>query len=164
MIVGLGIDVVEVARIRRILAGPVEIARRFLARCFTDEEPRYCDSFRDRAARYAARFAAKEAASKALATPAGISWQDVEVARGEGPPALVLHGVAAEAAARLGATRRHLTLTHDGGVAAATVVLEATGSGGEPPPQPGSAGRTSSGGEPPPQPGSAGRTSSGGKP
>ncbi len=124
MIVGLGMDVVEVARIRRILAGPAGIARRFLARCFTDAERRYCDGFRDRAARYAARFAAKESLAKALGAPAGIGWLEVEVVRPEGVPALVLRGAAAEAAARLGATRTHLTLTHDGGIAAATVVLE----------------------------------------
>jgi holo-[acyl-carrier protein] synthase len=125
VIVGLGMDVVEVARIQAILDGPPGQAERFLSRCYTAAERAYCERGRDRAARYAARFAAKEAASKALATPSGISWRDVEVARGEGPPRLVLHGVAAEAALRLGATRRHLTLTHDGGVAAATVILEA---------------------------------------
>jgi holo-[acyl-carrier protein] synthase len=124
VIVGLGIDVVEVARIRRILAGPVEIARRFLARCFTDEERRYCDAFRDRAARYAARFAAKEAASKALGAPAGIGWREVEVVRADGGPSIVLSGAAAAAAARLGATRWLVSLTHDGGIAAATVVIE----------------------------------------
>ena len=124
MIVGLGMDVVEIARIARILDGPRDRAERFLARCFTAAEREYCESGRDRATRYAARFAAKEAASKALGAPAGIGWHDVEVVRGEGPPALLLRGVAAEAAARLGAARRLLTLTHDGGVAAATVILE----------------------------------------
>jgi holo-[acyl-carrier protein] synthase len=117
-------DVVDVARIQRILDGPPGVAERFLARCFTAAERAYCERGRDRATRYAARFAAKEAASKALGAPPGISWHDVEVARGEGPPALVLRGVAAEAAGRLGAARRHLTITHDAGVAAATVVLE----------------------------------------
>ena len=126
MIVGLGMDVVEIARIRRILEGPPERAERFLARCFTAAERAYCDGARDRAARYAARFAAKEAASKALGVPAGISWHDVEVVRGGGAPALALSGAAAEAAARLGA-RAHLTLTHDAGIAAATVVLEVAG-------------------------------------
>jgi holo-[acyl-carrier protein] synthase len=128
VIVGLGMDVVEVARVRRILAGPAGIARRFLARCFTDAERRTCDKYRDRAARYAARFAAKEAASKALGAPGGIGWLEVEVVRPEGQtPTLVLRGVAADAAKRLGVVRTHLTLTHDGGVAAATVVLEAEG-------------------------------------
>ena len=139
MIVGLGMDVVDVARIQRILDGPPAIAERFLARCFTAAERAYCDAGRDRAARYAARFAAKEAASKALGAPAGIAWHDVEVARGAGPPEVVLRGVAAATAARLGAARRHLTISHDAGVAAATVILEG------PPPQPRSAGRRRSG-------------------
>ena len=67
MILGLGMDVVEIARIQRMLDGPPARAARFLARCFTPAERTYCDGGRDRAARYAARFAAKEAASKALA-------------------------------------------------------------------------------------------------
>lgn len=124
MIIGLGMDVVEVARIARILDGPPGRAERFLARCFTEGERAFCDAVRDRAARYAARFAAKEAASKALGAPAGIAWLDVEVRRGAGAPALELTGVAGEAARRLGATRAHLTLTHDAGVAAAAVILE----------------------------------------
>ncbi len=124
MIVGLGMDVVEIARIQRILDGPPARAERFLARCFTAAERAFCDAVRDRATRYAARFAAKEAASKALGAPAGIAWHDVEVRRAGGPPSLELRGVAREAAARLGAARALVTLTHAGGVAAATVVFE----------------------------------------
>jgi holo-[acyl-carrier protein] synthase len=116
-----------VARIERILAGPPGRAERFVARCFTPAERAYCDAARDRATRYAARFAAKEAASKALGAPAGIAFTDVEVVRGQGAPALVLAGVAADAAARLGVRRALVTLTHDGGVAAAVVVLEGEG-------------------------------------
>jgi holo-[acyl-carrier protein] synthase len=84
----------------------------------------FCDGRRDRAARYAARFAAKEAASKALGAPSGIGWHDVEVRRGSGPPTLELRGVANETAERLGVRRVLVTLTHDAGVAAATVILE----------------------------------------
>ncbi len=124
MIVGLGMDVVEIARIARILEGPPGRAERFLARCFTDRERAYCEGARDRAARYAARFAAKEAASKALGVPAGIAWHDVEVRRGAGAPSLELRGTAREAAARLRVARALLTLTHDGGIAAATVIFE----------------------------------------
>jgi holo-[acyl-carrier protein] synthase len=124
VILGLGMDVVDVARIQRILEGPRGRAERFLDRCFTPAERAYCDGVRDRAKRYAARFAAKEAASKALGAPPGIGWHDVEVRRGGGAPALVLRGVAGEAAARLGAERTLLTLTHDAGVAAATVIVE----------------------------------------
>ncbi len=123
MIVGLGMDVVDVARIQRILDGPPARAERFLARCFTPAERTFCDGVRDRAARYAARFAAKEAASKALGAPPGIGWHDVEVRRG-GPPSLVLRGLAGETARRLGVQRTLVTLTHDAGIAAATVVLE----------------------------------------
>ncbi len=124
MILGLGMDVVEIARIARILAGEPRRAERFLARCFTPAERSYCDARQDRAGRYAARFAAKEAAVKALGAPAGIAWTDLEVERGEGAPALRLHGGAQSAADRLDVGRIHLTLTHDAGVAAAAVILE----------------------------------------
>jgi holo-[acyl-carrier protein] synthase len=124
VLVGLGIDVVDVARIQRILDGPPARAERFLARCFTAAERAYCDQGRDRAARHAARFAAKEAASKALGAPAGIAWTDVEVVRGAGAPSIELRGVAAERARTLGVVRALLSLTHDGGLAAAVVALE----------------------------------------
>jgi holo-[acyl-carrier protein] synthase len=127
VILGLGMDVVEVARIRRILDGPPARAERFLARCFTDGERAFCAGTRDAAVRLAARFAAKEAASKALGAPPGIGWRDVEVLRGDGAPSLSLRGVAGEAARALGVRRAHLTLTHDGGIAAAAVVLEGVG-------------------------------------
>jgi holo-[acyl-carrier protein] synthase len=124
VIVGLGLDLVEIGRVARLLDGPPALAERFLARCFTAAERGYCEARRDRAGRYAARFAAKEAAVKALGAPPGVRWLDLEVARGDGAPGLRLSGEAAAAAARLGVTRVHLALTHDGGVAAATVVLE----------------------------------------
>ncbi len=128
LIVGLGMDVVEIARIQRMLDAPRGRAERFLSRCFTPAERATCDAVRDRATRYAARFAAKEAASKSLGAPSGIRWQDVEVVRApSGAPALVLSGVAAKEARRRGAARALVTLTHDGGVAAATVVLDSEG-------------------------------------
>ena len=126
MIAGLGIDVVEVARIARVLASPS--AERFVARVFTVRESAYCAARRDRAVHYAARFAAKEAASKALGVPDAIRFHDVEVVRQDGAPRLVLAGAAERAARALGVTRVHLSLTHDGGVAAAAVVLESGGS------------------------------------
>jgi holo-[acyl-carrier protein] synthase len=125
VVVGLGLDVVEVARIRKILEGPSEHARRFVARCFTAREQAYCRKERDPSARYAARFAAKEAASKALGVPRGIAFLDVEILREDGAPTLALDGPASRAAVRLGVTRTFLSLTHDGGVAVAVVVLEA---------------------------------------
>jgi holo-[acyl-carrier protein] synthase len=124
MILGLGMDVVEIARMARILAGPEGRTERFLARVFTPAERAYCDARQDRAGRYAARFAAKEAALKALGAPAGVRWTDLEVVRAEGAPSVVLAGTAAEAARRLGVARLHVTITHDAGVSAATVILE----------------------------------------
>ncbi len=125
MIVGLGIDVVEVGRIARLLEGPAGMAGRFLARCFTPAERAFCEARRDRSSAYAARFAAKEAAVKALGAPRGVSWQDLEVTRAEGrAPTLAISAKAAAAGKRLGVARIHLSITHDGGVAAAVVVLE----------------------------------------
>jgi len=121
---GLGMDLVEIARIARILEGPTARAERFLARCFTSAERDYCEGRRDRAGRYAARFAAKEAVIKALGAPPGVSWRELEVERGEGAPSLRLAGEARAAADRLGVVRVHLTMTHDAGVAGAVVVLE----------------------------------------
>jgi holo-[acyl-carrier protein] synthase len=129
VILGVGLDVVEVARIRRLVGTDAaeETARRFLARCFTDGERRFCDARADRATPYAARFAAKEAASKALGAPAGIHWTDVEVLREAGAPGLRLSGVAERVARERGVTRIHLSITHDAGIAAAVVVLEGGG-------------------------------------
>jgi holo-[acyl-carrier protein] synthase len=126
VIVGLGLDLVEVARLERLLGGqgsPAR-ARRFLERCFTARERAYCEARRDRASRYAARFAAKEALVKALGAPAGVRWLDIEVSRAEGAPSVRLGGTAERAARDMGVDAVHLTLTHDGGVAAAAVVLE----------------------------------------
>ncbi len=125
MIRGLGTDVVEIGRIGRLLDGSPGRAARFLARCFTPAERAYCEARRDRASGYAARFAAKEAAVKALGAPPGLGWHDLEVTRAAaGPPQLRLAGAAAAAADRLGVARAHLALSHDGGLAVATVVLE----------------------------------------
>jgi len=124
VIAGFGIDVVEVARIRRQIEGvPPARAERFLARCFTAGERAYCDARRDRATHYAARFAAKEAAMKALGAPEGIRFTDVEVVRDRGAPSLRLSGAAAGAARALGVAGSRLSLTHDAGIAAAGVVL-----------------------------------------
>lgn len=134
MILGLGLDVVDTARIGRILDGPPGRAERFLVRVFTPAERAFCDARVDRANRYAARFGAKEAAVKALGAPAGVRWLDFEVVRAEGAPSLSLSGAAAAAARARGVTRIHLTLSHDAGVAVAVVVLEgdpaAAGEGG----------------------------------
>jgi holo-[acyl-carrier protein] synthase len=124
MIIGTGIDIVEIARFRKILAGTGE---RFLNRVFTPEEQRFCLSRKDPAPHFAARFAAKEAVFKALETgwAKGVTWTDVEVRRQEqGAPVILLHGAAQEIAASKGAGRIHLSLTHTDNWAAATAILE----------------------------------------
>ena len=124
MIRGLGIDVVDVARIRRLRE---ESGDRFLARVFTPAEVEAALRRKDADFALASRFAAKEAAMKALGTgwALGVGFRDVEVSGDFGvQPQLLLHGGAAERARALGATSFHVSLTHDGAVAAAVVILE----------------------------------------
>jgi holo-[acyl-carrier protein] synthase len=124
MIVGTGIDIAEVPRIREAIA---RHGQRFLNRVFTEGEIQYCESKANRVERYAARFAAKEAGMKAIGTGwnHGVRWRDIEVARKPGGrPTLLLHGKAAEFAARLGATNIALSLTHTAEQAMAQVILE----------------------------------------
>ena len=124
MIVGTGIDIAEVQRIRQAIE---RFGERFLRRVFTDEEMRYCDAKANRMERYAARFAAKEAAMKALGTGwnHGIRWRDVEVRRQPGSrPTILFHGKAAEFAARLGAVHVVLSISHTTEQAIAQVILE----------------------------------------
>ena len=121
-IVGIGLDVAGVARFEKILAGPNGL--RFLARCFTEGERAGCDKRVDRAQAYAARFAAKEALVKALGAPPGLRWTDMEVTKNRaGAPGLKVTGAAAREVKKRRA-KIHLALTHDAGIAAATVVLE----------------------------------------
>jgi holo-[acyl-carrier protein] synthase len=124
MILGVGIDVVETARLARALTR----TEGFEARVFTDGESADCASRGDRVQALAARFAAKEACLKALGTgwAAGLGFRQVEVVRASGgPPTLRLHGAAAERAASMGVTRIHVSLSHQPSAAAAVVVLEA---------------------------------------
>jgi holo-[acyl-carrier protein] synthase len=121
-VVGLGMDVCSVERVARILQGP--LGERFRERVYTPAEVMTCHGRSDAATAFAARFAAKEALVKALGAPAGLRWQDMEVVRADnGAPAFVLKGVAQRQVAAQG-LRVLLALTHDAGVAAATVVLE----------------------------------------
>ena len=124
MIVSIGVDIIEVARIREVLLR----TPRFRERVFTPAEREYCDSRGVVAAQhYAARFAAKEAALKALQTGwrGGISWQDVEIAsRESGAPYLVFHGEAKELLNKSGATSAHLSMAHTTEHAVAEVILE----------------------------------------
>jgi holo-[acyl-carrier protein] synthase len=124
MIVGTGIDIAEVPRIREAIE---RFGDRFLNRIYTEGERSYCDSKANRIERYAARFAAKEASMKALGTGwnHGVRWRDIEVARKPGSrPTIVFYGRAAEFAAKLGAVRVALTLTHTVDQALASVILE----------------------------------------
>lgn len=120
-VVGLGLDVCSVARIKEILRGPR--AAKFLERVYTDAERALCGGRADAASGYAARFAAKEALVKALAAPPGIRWRDMEVVRDSGAPSFKLTGVAAQVV-RARQVSILLALTHDAGVAAATVILQ----------------------------------------
>ena len=124
MIVSIGIDIIEVARIREVLLR----TPRFLERVYTERERAYCDSRGAVSAQhYAARFAAKEAALKALQTGwrGGISWQDVEIsARESGAPYLIFTGQVLEVFEKLGATTTHLSMSHTNQHAIAQVVLE----------------------------------------
>jgi holo-[acyl-carrier protein] synthase len=124
VIVGLGVDMEEVSRIREVIS---RHGRIFLDRIFTSAEVAYCERHRDPAERYAARFAAKEATMKALGTgwSKGVRWRDIEVTRKPGGrPTIVLHGIASEHADRLGARHLSLSLTHTGNFALAEVILE----------------------------------------
>lgn len=124
MIVGMGIDIAEVPRIRQSIE---RFGQRFLERIFTDGEQRYCDSKANRMERYAARFAAKEAAMKALGTGwnHGVRWRDCEVVRMPGGrPTIAFHGKAGEFAAKLGVKNAALSISHTQEQAIAQVILE----------------------------------------
>lgn len=116
--IAAGVDVIEIARIERVLG---EFGERFLRKVYTERERQ---RYGDRVPELAARFAAKEATSKALGTGIrGIRWKEMEiVSNRRGKPILVLHGGAAERAARLGLTAFDVSLTHSRTDAIAFVV------------------------------------------
>jgi holo-[acyl-carrier protein] synthase len=124
MIVGTGIDIAEVPRIRHSIE---RFGDRFIRRIYTVGEIRYCDSKANRVERYAARFAAKEAAMKALGTgwSHGVRWRDCEVVRMPGGrPTITFHGRAGEIAAKLGAKNAAVSISHTAEQAIAQVILE----------------------------------------
>lgn len=124
MIVGTGIDIAEVPRIRQSIE---RFGSRFLERIFTASEMHYCDSKANRVERYAARFAAKEAAMKALGTGwnYGVRWRDCEVVREPGGrPTMHFHGKAGDFAAKLGVKSISLSISHTEEQAIAQVILE----------------------------------------
>jgi holo-[acyl-carrier protein] synthase len=119
-VVGVGVDLVDIDRMRDLLAR----RPRFAQERFTAGERAWCDRRRDPAERYAARFAAKEAALKALGVGLGAArLVDLEVVRDpSGAPRLALHGSAAQLAAERGVTGWHLSLSHSRALATAVVV------------------------------------------
>lgn len=115
MIVGVGIDVVDVARFAESLERTPGLARRL----FTEDE------LRRGVSSLAARFAAKEALAKSLGVPAGLQWQDAEIVTADsGQPSLVVRGTVAARATQLGVRTWHLSLSHDAGLASAVVIAE----------------------------------------
>lgn len=124
MIVGTGVDLAEVPRIR---ASIERFGARFIDRIYTPAEIAYVERKANRWERYAARFAAKEAGMKAIGTGwrHGVRWQDFEVANlPSGKPTLRLHGVAARVADKLGVRNVSLSLTHTAELGMAHVILE----------------------------------------
>lgn len=124
MILGTGIDIVEIDRVSRSIE---RFGDRFLQRIFTAGEIAYCSRKKNAAESYAARFAAKEAGAKALGTGIqhGVSWQELEVRREPGGrPTLHLSGRAGQIAFRMGVRRVSLSLTHSTNLAMASVHLE----------------------------------------
>jgi holo-[acyl-carrier protein] synthase len=115
MIVGVGIDVVDIARFMATL----DRAPRLRDRLFTAAERDLPDSS------LAARFAAKEAIAKSLGAPGTMSWQDATVHRvAGGPPQIEVSGTVAARAEELGVARFHLSISHDAGIASAVVIAE----------------------------------------
>jgi holo-[acyl-carrier protein] synthase len=124
MIVGTGVDIAEVPRIK---ASIERFGARFTERVYTPAEIAYVERKANRFERYAARFAAKEAGMKAIGTGwrHGVRWQDFEVANlPSGKPTLRFHGVAAKFAERLGVRNVSLSITHTAEVGMAHVILE----------------------------------------
>jgi holo-[acyl-carrier protein] synthase len=124
MIVGIGVDIVEVGRVKELLA---RYRDRFVRRVFTEAEARYAGRSVREAERLAGRFAAKEAVLKAFGTGKshGILWRDVETVRGAmGKPEVRLYGNALNYMKELGGNRIHVSITHDGGNAVAFVIIE----------------------------------------
>ena len=124
MIVGTGVDLAEVPRIK---ASIERYGEKFIRRIYTPAEIAYVERKANKFERYAARFAAKEAGMKAIGTGwrRGVTWQDFEVANlPSGKPTLRLHGVAAKFAEKLGVKNISLSITHTAELGMAHVILE----------------------------------------
>jgi len=115
MIVGIGVDVADIARLQETLARTPALAERLFAESERRSSPHSL----------AACFAAKEAVAKALGAPSGLRWTDVVVSHDDrGKPVLNVGGTVAEAAAALGVTAWHLSISHDAGLSVAMVIAE----------------------------------------
>lgn len=124
MILGTGVDLAEVGRIREAIE---RYGDRFVRRIYTESEIAYVERKANRFERYAGRFAAKEAGMKAIGTgwKRGVRWQDFEVSNlPSGRPTLRLHGEAARIAEKLGVKTISLSITHTGELGMAQVILE----------------------------------------
>ena len=124
MILGTGVDLAEVRRIREAIE---RYGERFIRRIYTAGEIAYVERKANKFERYAGRFAAKEAGMKAIGTgwKRGVSWQDFEVANlSTGRPTLRLHGEAARIAEKMGVTAISLSITHTAEMGMAQVILE----------------------------------------
>ena len=120
MIIGIGTDIVEIAR----LAKSLESVK---THCFSTPEIAYCEKFRDPLVHYAGRWAAKEALAKALGCGfgAGCSWEDLEISNNEcGRPVMHLSGNALQTFEQLGGKTIHLSISHEKNYAMAFVTLE----------------------------------------
>jgi holo-[acyl-carrier protein] synthase len=124
MILGIGVDLVEIDRIKKILE---KTGERFCERILTENERSYCKSFSNPAPCIAARFAAKEAFLKAIGTGLSVdmSWHDIEVSKEEnGRPGLNISGGVLKTAKKIGADQFHLSITHSEKSAMAFVIIE----------------------------------------
>lgn len=123
MILGLGVDLVDVRRVEAIIFRWQE---RFLRRVFTEKEIHHCNNKKNPAQRFATRFAAKEALVKALFPKGaeGISMLDIEIDQKEDRPFVNLVGKVKDYAEELGVKKIHLMVSHDGNYGVANVILE----------------------------------------
>ncbi|HEY7538398.1 MAG TPA: holo-ACP synthase [Gaiellaceae bacterium] len=115
----VGVDLIEIERVRRVLERHGD---GFRERCFTAAERAYCDSKPNPAQHYAGRFAAKEAVGKALGSGVHFTWKEIEIA-GRPKPDVKLSGRTEQFAARVGAGRIELSMTHSRELAAAVAVV-----------------------------------------
>jgi holo-[acyl-carrier protein] synthase len=117
--VRVGVDLIEIERIRRALERHGD---GFRGRCFTEAERAYCDSKANPAQHYAGRFAAKEAVGKALGSGVYFTWREIEIV-GRPKPGVYLSGRTARWAEKIGAGRIELSMTHSRELAAAVAVV-----------------------------------------